>query len=195
MRQEYGFYSNVNPEVDHPRMEPGEGAASRWSLLGRRKDAEVQRIRRPGGESLRRNGSAQELTNRNEEQFWLSRWTKALLFFVCLVPVAQLLLAWLKQDLTANPIEFITHATGDWTLRFLLITLAITPLRGFAEPAAIDRFRRMLGFLPFLWCLHFLTWLWLDKFFDMSEMWEDIVKRRFITVRNRRLLLRCLRWP
>src|SRR5215470_19364727 len=85
--------------------------------------------------------------------------------------------------MSANPIEYITHATGDWALRFLLITLAITPLRWlFALPELI-RFRRMLGLFAFFYgCLHFLTYLWLDKFFDISEILADIAKRPFITI-------------
>src|SRR5271168_3385043 len=88
----------------------------------------------------------------------------------------------LRGDLTANPIEFITHATGDWTLRFLIITLAITPLRKILGQPELVRFRRMLGLFAFFYaCLHFSTYIVLDKFFDMSEIWKDVLKRRFIT--------------
>jgi sulfoxide reductase heme-binding subunit YedZ len=112
-----------------------------------------------------------------------SKWLKVLVFLLCLVPVG--ILGWraVHGDLTANPIEFITHATGDWTLRFLLITLAITPLRMLLGLPELVRFRRMLGLFAFFYaCLHFSTWLVLDKFFDMSESWKDVLKRRFITV-------------
>src|SRR5271163_3439503 len=89
----------------------------------------------------------------------------------------------LRGDLTANPIEFITHATGDWALRFLIITLAITPLRKILGLPELIRFRRMLGLFAFFYaCLHFSTYIVLDKFFDMSEIWKDVLKRRFITV-------------
>jgi sulfoxide reductase heme-binding subunit YedZ len=111
-----------------------------------------------------------------------SRWTKVLAFAACLGPV--LLLSWrgFHQDLGANPIEFITHATGDWTLRFLAITLSVTPLRRLLRWPELIRFRRMLGLFAFFYgCLHFLTYLWLDKFFDMSEMVKDVAKRPFIT--------------
>jgi sulfoxide reductase heme-binding subunit YedZ len=85
--------------------------------------------------------------------------------------------------LGANPIEFITHATGDWALRFLLITLAITPLRKTLATPELARFRRMLGLFAFFYAsLHFLTYLWLDKFFDMAEILGDICKRPFITI-------------
>jgi sulfoxide reductase heme-binding subunit YedZ len=87
------------------------------------------------------------------------------------------------MDFGANPIEFITHATGDWTIRFLVITLAITPLRKILRLPQLIRFRRMLGLFAFFYaCLHFSTWIGLDKFFDWSEMWKDVLKRRFITV-------------
>jgi sulfoxide reductase heme-binding subunit YedZ len=112
-----------------------------------------------------------------------NKWTKALVFVLCLGPVA--IVGWraFQGDLTANPIEFITHATGDWTLRFLYMTLAITPLRKLLRLPELIRFRRMLGLFAFFYaCLHFTTYIWLDKFFDLSEMWKDIAKRRFITV-------------
>jgi sulfoxide reductase heme-binding subunit YedZ len=89
----------------------------------------------------------------------------------------------LHGELTANPIEFITHATGDWTLRFLIITLCITPFRKILHLPELIRFRRMLGLFAFFYaCLHFTTYVWLDKFFDLSEMWKDIAKRKYITV-------------
>jgi len=112
-----------------------------------------------------------------------SRWTKALLFVLCLVPMMAVgWRAW-KQDLGANPIEFITHASGDWTLRFVLITLAITPLRKLAGLPELIRFRKMLGLFAFFYgTLHLTTYLWLDKFFDWQEILKDIAKRRFITV-------------
>jgi len=111
-----------------------------------------------------------------------NRWTKVVLFVLCLVPLAWLGWRAYQQKLTANPIEFITHYTGDWTIRFLLITLAVTPLRKLLNQPQLARFRRMLGLFAFFYgCLHLMTWLWLDKFFDLSEMWKDVVKRRFIT--------------
>jgi sulfoxide reductase heme-binding subunit YedZ len=111
-----------------------------------------------------------------------NRWTKVVLFVLCLVPLAWLGWFAYRQELTANPIEFITHYTGDWTIRFLLITLAVTPFRKLFNQPQLARFRRMLGLFAFFYgCLHLMTWLWLDKFFDLSEMWKDVVKRRFIT--------------
>jgi methionine sulfoxide reductase heme-binding subunit len=95
----------------------------------------------------------------------------------------MLVLRAVQGNLTANPIEFITHTTGDWTLRFLVITLAITPLRRILRLPQLIRFRRMLGLFAFFYaCLHFSTWVGLDKFFDWTEMWRDVQKRRFITL-------------
>jgi sulfoxide reductase heme-binding subunit YedZ len=112
-----------------------------------------------------------------------SKWSKPLAFALCLLPLA--LLGWraLHGGLGANPIEFITHATGDWTLRFLLITLCVTPFRKLLKLPELIRFRRMLGLFAFFYaCLHFSTYLVLDKFFNLSDMWADIAKRKFITV-------------
>lgn len=111
-----------------------------------------------------------------------SRWTKVAVFLLSLVPL--LLLGWraLQQELGANPIEFITHATGDWTLRFLLITLSITPLRKLVKQPNLIRFRRMLGLFAFFYgTLHLFTYFWLDKFFDVADIAKDIGKRPFIT--------------
>jgi sulfoxide reductase heme-binding subunit YedZ len=112
-----------------------------------------------------------------------SKWSKPLVFLVCLSPLAALGWRALHGELTANPIEFITHATGDWTLRFLVITLCVTPFRKILHQPELIRFRRTLGLFAFFYaCLHFTTYIWLDKFFDLSEMWKDIAKRKYITV-------------
>ncbi len=108
---------------------------------------------------------------------------KVAVFILCLAPLAALGLKAYEHDLGANPIEVITHATGDWTLRFLLITLSITPLRRLLKQPWLIRFRRMFGLFAFFYvCLHFLTYIWLDKFFAMHDIWVDVVKRKFITV-------------
>ena len=111
------------------------------------------------------------------------RWFKPIVFLACLIPLA--LLGWKAHSSTlgANPIEVITHATGDWTLRFLLITLAITPIRKLTGQLWLIRYRRMFGLFAFFYgTLHFLTYIWLDKFFDLHEMLHDVAKHRFITV-------------
>jgi sulfoxide reductase heme-binding subunit YedZ len=111
------------------------------------------------------------------------RWMKIPVFLLCLVPVLLLVWKYFHHDLGANPIEFITHATGDWTLRFLAITLAVSPLRRLLGLPELIRFRRMLGLFAFFYgCLHFTTYLWLDKFFDFGEITKDVWKRPFITV-------------
>jgi methionine sulfoxide reductase heme-binding subunit len=119
-----------------------------------------------------------------------NKWTKVAVFVLCLVPVGMLISRALQNRLGANPIEFITHATGDWTIRFLVITLSITPLRKTLRLPELIRFRRMFGLFAFFYgCLHFSIWIGIDKFFDFGEMWKDIEKRRFITVGMLGLLL------
>ena len=111
------------------------------------------------------------------------RWFKPVVFLACLGPLARLGWKAYSQALGANPIEVITHSTGDWTLIFLLLTLAITPLRKLTGQLWLIRFRRMFGLFAFFYVtLHFLTYIWLDKFFDVHEMLADVAKRRFITV-------------
>ncbi|HLH41349.1 MAG TPA: protein-methionine-sulfoxide reductase heme-binding subunit MsrQ [Bryobacteraceae bacterium] len=112
-----------------------------------------------------------------------SKWTKVVLFLLSLVPLAYLVQRGFERRLTANPIEYITHFTGDWTLRFLMITLAVTPLRNLLHRPPITRFRRMMGLYAYFYGgLHFLVWSVLDKQLDPHVMWEDIQKRWYITV-------------
>ena len=113
----------------------------------------------------------------------VSKWTKVAVFFLCLLPFAGLLWRILKSELGANPVEFLQHATGDWTLRFLVFTLCITPFRKLFKLPDLIRFRRMLGLFAFFYlCLHFLTYLGPDQSFSLSAMWKDVAKRPFITV-------------
>ena len=112
----------------------------------------------------------------------MHRYFKAPIFLACLLPLGRLLWLGFHSGLGANPIEFITHSTGHWTLSFLLVTLAITPLRKLTRQYWLIRFRRMLGLFAFFYgFLHLMTYVWLDKFFDVHEMLHDIAKRRFIT--------------
>jgi sulfoxide reductase heme-binding subunit YedZ len=116
-------------------------------------------------------------------QFLLSRWSKVAVFVLCLTPLAWLVWRAYHSNLTANPVECIQHFTGDWTLRFLLLTLSVTPLRKLLNIPDLIRFRRMLGLFAFFYvCLHFLTYLWPDQNFDLTGMWKDVAKRPFITV-------------
>jgi len=111
------------------------------------------------------------------------RWSKVVLFLACLIPLARLGWRAFQHNLGANPLEVITHATGDWTLRFLILTLAITPLRQISNQYWLIQLRRMLGLFAFFYgLLHLTTYLWFDKFFDWNEILHDVGKRRFITV-------------
>ncbi len=112
-----------------------------------------------------------------------TRRLKPLVFALCLAPLLRLGWKAFNSELGANPIEVITHSTGLWTLIFLLITLSITPLRKVTGQFWLIRFRRMTGLFAFFYgCLHLMTYVWLDKFFDLHEMIADIGKRRFITM-------------
>ncbi|MFM0628935.1 protein-methionine-sulfoxide reductase heme-binding subunit MsrQ [Paraburkholderia xenovorans] len=115
-----------------------------------------------------------------------ARWivpAKIVVFIAAWYPLARIVLFGLTDRLGANPIEFITRSTGLWTLVFLCITLAVTPLRRLTGVAAFVRFRRMLGLYAFFYAtLHFTTYLWFDKWFDVADIIKDIGKRPFITV-------------
>jgi methionine sulfoxide reductase heme-binding subunit len=112
-----------------------------------------------------------------------SKWTKVAVFASCLVPLGILIREALTGELGANPVEFIEHATGDWTLRFLAITLAITPVRKMLGLPLLVRYRRMLGLFAFFYAsLHFSTYLLFDQMLSLGEMWQDVMKRRYITV-------------
>lgn len=111
------------------------------------------------------------------------RLVKVIVFLAALVPLAWLVWDGAQGRLSPNPVEAITHRTGDWILNFLLLTLAITPLRKISGWHWLLRLRRMLGLFAFFYaCLHFTTYIWLDQFFDLSEVWKDIAKRPYITV-------------
>jgi sulfoxide reductase heme-binding subunit YedZ len=108
---------------------------------------------------------------------------KAALFLLCLVPLASLVHGAVTDNLGANPIEAVTRGLGDWALRLLLITLAVTPLRRLSGLNWLLKLRRMLGLYAFFYAfLHFVSYIWLDQFFDWGDILKDIVKRPFITV-------------
>jgi sulfoxide reductase heme-binding subunit YedZ len=112
-----------------------------------------------------------------------SKWTKVAVFLLCLIPFADLLWRFIKGNLGINPVETLQHGTGDWTIRFIVFTLCITPFRKLFNLPDLIRFRRMLGLFAFFYvCLHFLTYLGPDQSFDLSGMWKDVAKRPFITV-------------
>ena len=104
-------------------------------------------------------------------------------FAAALVPLALLIADAFRGDLTANPIEYITHQTGNFALALIMVTLAVTPVRRLTGWNAIIRVRRMLGLFAFFYAtLHLLTWVVLDQFFALSLMVADVMKRPFITV-------------
>jgi methionine sulfoxide reductase heme-binding subunit len=107
---------------------------------------------------------------------------KAVIFLLALVPLARIV--WMvASGQVVEPLEFITRGTGDWTLYMLCLTLAVTPLRRLTKWNAVVRYRRMLGLFTFFYALlHFTAFLWFDHFFDVAAMWQDVLKRPFITV-------------
>ncbi|MGH8671911.1 MAG: sulfite oxidase heme-binding subunit YedZ [Burkholderiales bacterium] len=108
---------------------------------------------------------------------------RGVVFIAGLVPLLRLAYSAYADRLGANPIEAITHSTGTWTLAFLLITLAVTPLRRILDIHWLIKLRRMLGLYAFFYgCLHFTTYFWLDQFFDWEGIVKDVIKRPFITV-------------
>ena len=108
---------------------------------------------------------------------------KPLLFLLCLVPALLLLWDAMQQQLGANPVEALLHRSGDWSIRLLLITLAITPLRKMTGWGWLLRFRRMLGLYAFFYALlHFTVYLWLDRGLSWMEISVDILERPYITL-------------
>ena len=111
-----------------------------------------------------------------------TRLLKAGILVVGLVPIAALVAGAFTDDLGANPIEYITRETGSFALMFLVVTLAVTPLRRVTGWNDLIRVRRMLGLFAFFYAtMHLLTWVVLDQFFAVSAMVEDVVERPFIT--------------
>ncbi len=114
---------------------------------------------------------------------WFSRVFKPLVFIACLAPVLWLAWGVWQDTLGANPIEVLTRGLGEWALRFLLLTLAVSTTRRLIGWNQLMRLRRMLGLYAFFYAtLHLISYLWLDQFFDWAEIWHDILKRPFITV-------------
>jgi len=108
---------------------------------------------------------------------------KPAIFVVALVPLAWIIYRTVNNDLGANPIETLNRYTGDWVLRFLMITLAVTPLRKLTGWNGLLRYRRMLGLFAFFYvCLHFLSYAWLDQNFVLADIIKDVIKRPYITV-------------
>jgi sulfoxide reductase heme-binding subunit YedZ len=111
------------------------------------------------------------------------KWIKIPFFLLCMVPLANLVWKGFHRELTANPLEYIRNSTGFWTLVFLCLTLAVTPLRKLLHRNELIRFRRMLGLFAFFYgVLHFVTYIWFEQSFDMAAMLADIGMRPFITL-------------
>lgn len=108
---------------------------------------------------------------------------KAFVFVLCLMPLAWLVYALFNDQLGANPIEVVTRSLGERGLQLLIITLCMTPLKDLLQASWPIQLRRMLGLFSFFYLiLHLFSYLWMDQFFDWTEIWIDIVKRPFITV-------------
>ena len=108
---------------------------------------------------------------------------KRAIFAAALVPAAALVYGAFTDDLTANPIDYITDTTGTTALSFLILSLTVTPLRRLTGRNELIKLRRMLGLFAFFYaCLHLLTWSVLDWFFDVTSMAKDVVERPFITI-------------
>ena len=107
---------------------------------------------------------------------------KAAIFILALIPFIRMVVLSVMGSLP-DPLAFITHSSGDWTLYFLVITLCVTPLRRLSKWNWLVRLRRMVGLYAFFYAfLHFTAFLWFDHFFDVAAMWKDVLKRPFITV-------------
>ncbi len=115
-----------------------------------------------------------------------NRWTKPVVFIGCLIPLAAEAagwFAWLGQDLGGNPIEDLTHETGEWVLKFLMASLAVTPLRKLLRIPELIHYRRMLGLFAFFYTVvHLYTYVWMDKFFDLDAIFHDLAYHPYITI-------------
>ena len=113
----------------------------------------------------------------------MSKAGKPIVFLLCLLPFLWLVYGAFTDGLGANPAEYLIRSTGDWTLRFLCIVLAVTPLRVSFKLTGLARYRRMLGlFVYFYVVVHLLSYSWFDMGFDVGEIAKDIAKRNFILV-------------
>src|SRR5579863_3570518 len=112
-----------------------------------------------------------------------SKWAKIAVFLAGLAPLGIILWGIFHHAFDANPPQLLEHATGDWTIRFIVFTLAVTPLRKVLHLPQLIRFRRMIGLFAFFYvCLHITTYLWIDRFFSWSAIWDDLHKRPYIIV-------------
>src|SRR5262249_44800076 len=142
-----------------------------WTLLQPQEDVDIQRLRRPGRKPVQRHGPDEVLLTVSRRNIVL---LKILVWILCLGPLLTLVAKGfhlVPQDLGADPISVITLPTGHWTLILLLVTLSVTPARRITGWNWLIRFRRLIGLFAFFYgCLHLLTYIWFDKFFDFPEM-------------------------
>ncbi|MDH5485373.1 MAG: sulfoxide reductase heme-binding subunit YedZ [Gammaproteobacteria bacterium] len=111
------------------------------------------------------------------------KFLKPLVFILCLLPMALLVQGAINGTLGVNPVETLIREMGDWAIYFLLMTLSITPLRALLNLSWLIKCRRMLGLFSFFYaCLHFVSFIWFEHFFDLTEIVKDIIKRPFITI-------------
>ena len=205
---EYGFYSNVNPKVDHPRWsqaterrlgEDGLFAKKRPTLMFNGYEAAGRpALHRHGPEEILLNWGPMSTAARAAparsglpiNRLLMHGAAKPLLFLLALLPLGWLVWGAVNNTLGANPAETLIRSTGDWTLRALCLTLAVTPLRQLTGWHALARLRRMLGLFTFFYgALHFLAFAWLDMGLDLAAIVADIPKRPFILVGTAALLL------
>ena len=189
---EYGFYSNVNPNAIIPAGARSRSDASK--IFFKRKTLMFNGYSRSSCRNVLPEWICARISNvgllsshsATKQSMNFSNAAssfKPVVFIACLVPI--ILLAWngLNGNLSANPISDITNETGIWTLRLLVITLSITPLRKITNWHCLIKFRRMTGLFAFFYGgIHFITYIWLDQFFDVESMVTDVSKRPFITV-------------
>ena len=108
---------------------------------------------------------------------------KVILFLLSLIPLCRLIYLGFNDALGANPIEFIERSTGTWALVFLMLTLSMTPFRQWSGIKSFIQYRRMLGLYMFFYaCLHIISYVWLDHWFDLSEITKDIIKHPYVLV-------------
>ena len=109
------------------------------------------------------------------------RWLKILLFVICLLPFAGLVYGVITASIAGDPVETMTEVTGQWGLRFLLLTLSITPLRKLLKITDLIKFRRMLGLFSFFYAFcHLNVYIVFDQFFDWTAIWHDTIEKKFV---------------
>ena len=172
----------MNPEVDHPRW--SQATERRIGEFRRRKTLMFNGYADQVAHAVRRHGPAEELLSEGAKRGSTARrLAKPAAFLLCTVPLAWLAWRFTTGRLGANPIRELEVQTGLWTLRFLAITLSVTPARKLTGWGILAKYRRMLGVFTFFYAsVHLSMWVGLDWFFDWREMWHEIVKHKYILI-------------